>query len=62
MYQRGEIDALSYQTAVRNMAQESRRIERINQRGFRTTSQYYSMMQQAGIATNAIENMRGIAL
>lgn len=62
MYQRGEIDALSYQTAVRNMAQESRQIERINQRGFRTTSQYYSMMQQAGIATNAIENMRGIAL
>ena len=62
MYQRGEIDALSYQTAVRNMAQESQRIERINERGFRTTSQYYSMLQQAGIATNAIENMRGIQL
>lgn len=62
MYQRGEIDALSYQTAVRNLAQESRQIERINQRGFRTTSQYYSMLQRAGIATDAIENMRGIQL
>lgn len=62
MYQRGEIDALSYQTAVRNLARESRQIERINQRGFRTTSRYYSMLQRAGIATDAIENMRGIQL
>lgn len=62
MYQRGEIDALSYQQAVRNMAQESSRIERINQRGFRSTRQYYSMLQRAGIHTNAIENQRGIAL
>lgn len=62
MYQRGEIDALSYQTAVRNMARESERIERINQRGFRSTRQYYSMLQRAGIQTNAIEDMRGIQL
>lgn len=62
MYQNGEIDALSYQSAVQGLATDMRQIERINQRGFRTTSQYYSMLQQAGISTNAIENQRGIAL
>lgn len=60
MFNKGEIDAVGYSQAIKQMGTQYKQFNRIQEKGFRTTSQYLSQLQQAGISTNAQQDMMAI--
>ena len=60
MFNKGEIDAVGYSQAIRQMGQQYKQFNSIQERGFRSTQQYISQLQQAGISTNAQQDMMAI--